>query len=228
MNKTILSTILTLTLATSSIASMNDDPLRVTFMADKLEYQANDEKNLMWDAYGYVGYDINKLYIYTEGEKGKEQSSAGSENQLVYSHAISPFWDLQFGVDYDKAGEHDQTWGVIGVQGLAPYFFETRAVILLGKRGSMGLRAEIEYEALITQKLILTPSIAFSAYSKDNNEMEIGSGFSNIKAGMRLRYEIKREFAPYVGVEWNRNLGKTDNISHLNETYATFGLRMWF
>ncbi|WP_193112611.1 copper resistance protein B [Sulfurimonas marina] len=228
MNKVLLSTILTLGLATSSIASMDDDPLRATVMVDNLEYQTNDEKSLMWDSYAYVGYDIHKLYLYSEGEKGKDQSSADSENQLVYSRAISPFWDLQFGVDYDKSGGADQTWGVIGVQGLAPYFFETRAVILLGKRGSMGVRADLEYEALITQKLILTPSIAFSAYSKDNEEMEIGSGFSNIQAGMRLRYEIRREFAPYIGVEWNKNLGKTDDISPLNETYATFGLRVWF
>lgn len=228
MKKIFLSAILSFNLTTSSFASMNDDPLRAIFMADQIEYHTGNENTFTWDAYTYIGYDIHKLYIYTEGEKRKYQSSSESENQIVYSRAIYPYWDLQFGVDYDKAGESEQTWGVIGVQGLAPYFFEIRAVLLLGKQGSIGLRTDIEYEALVTQKLILTPSISFSAYSQNNEEMERGKGLSNLTAGMRLRYEVIREFAPYIGIEWNKNFGKTDELSHRNETYATFGLRVWF
>jgi copper resistance protein B len=99
---------------------------------------------------------------------------------------------------------------------------------LLVDDGNIGFRAESEYEALITQKLILTPSVAISAYTKDDVKIGIGSGLSNLKLGARLRYEFIREFAPYIGVEWSKNFGNTDDLSPLDETYAVAGLRFWF
>ncbi len=227
MKKLLLATALTIGLVQQSFAGGGGDIFRSSIMIDNLEYQFNDEKALSWDTFAYGGYDLNKVYLYSEGEK-PENGEFESENQLVYSRAISPYWDVQVGVGYDKSDESDQTWAVLGVQGLAPYFFETRAVLLFGEDGNIGLRAEAEYEALLTQKLILTPSIALDAYTKDNSEMGIGSGLSNLTLGARLRYEIKREFAPYIGVEWNRNLGNTDKLNSLNDTYATAGLRVWF
>ncbi|MDA3908257.1 MAG: copper resistance protein B [Sulfurimonas sp.] len=220
--------IIALGFTTSLFAGGGGDILRATVMVDNLEYQYNDEKSVSWDTYAYIGYDLNKMYIYSEGEKAKDSSSANSENQLVYSRAITPYWDIQIGAAYDKTENSDQTWGVIGVQGLAPYFFETRAVILVADDGNIGFRAESEYEALITQKLILTPSVALSAYTQNNENMAIGSGLSNLKVGARLRYEFIREFAPYVGVEWSKNFGNTDDYSALDEVYATVGLRFWF
>ena len=207
----LLITVLTLGFSTSVFAGGGGDILRATVMVDNLEYQYNDEKSVSWDTYAYVGYDLNKVYIYSEGEKAKDSSSANSENQLVYSRAIMPFWDIQ-----------------IGAQGLAPYFSETRAVILVSDDGNIGFRAESEYEALITQRLIITPSVALSAYTKDNVNIGIGSGLSNLKLGARLRYEFIREFAPYIGVEWSKNFGNTDDYSPLDEVYATTGLRFWF
>ena len=228
MKNLLLATVLTLGLSTAAFAGGGGDTLRASLMVDNLEYQFNDEKVVAWDSYVYIGYDLSKVYIYSEGEKADEASSAESENQLVYSRAIAPYWDVQFGVGYDKTEESDQTWGVIGVQGLAPYFFETRATILIGEDGNIGFRAEAEYEALFTQKLILTPSIGVAAYSKDNLEMGIGSGFSNLTLGARLRYEFVREFAPYVGVEWSKNFANTNDFAPLDEVYATAGLRFWF
>ena len=119
-------------------------------------------------------------------------------------------------------------WDYFAYQGLAPYFFETRTSLLVGQWGNVGLRFDAEYEALFTQKLILTPSIAIDAYSKDDLSMGLGKGLSNITAGMRLRYEIKREFAPYIGVEWSKNFGNTADISPLNESYVVGGVRIWF
>ena len=227
MKKLLLSTVLAALFATSSLAGMGGDILRTTLVVENLEYQFNDEKALTWDAYGFVGYDINKVYVYTEGEKIDGESLA-SESQIVYSRAISSYWDMQVGVEYDKIETEKQTWLIAGVQGLAPYFFETRAVLLFGKDGTLGVKAHSEYEALITQKLILTPSIALSAYTQDIPEMGIGSGLSNINVGVRLRYEFIREFAPYVGVEWSKNFGNTEDLVELNETYAVGGLRFWF
>jgi len=227
--KNLLQTILlTLGLATSSFAGSGGDIFRTTAMIDTLEYQYADTKTISWDTYAYAGYDLNKIYIYSEGEKEEGHSGHESENQLVFSRAISPFWDIQAGIGYDVAESNSQTWGVIGVQGLAPYFFETRAVLLVGEDGNVGLRAEAEYEALLTQKLILTPSVGVTAYTKDTLDVGIGSGLSNLTLGIRLRYEIKREFAPYIGVEWSKNFGNTEKISHLDETYAVAGLRFWF
>lgn len=227
MKKLLLATGLASILFTSSFAAGGGDIFRSSLVVDQLEYQFSDEKATTWNAYGYAGYDINKVYIYTEGEKPKGES-AQSENQLLYSRAISPYWDAQVGIGYDKNEDYHQTWGVIGVQGLAPYFFETKASILIGDDGNVGLRAEAEYDALLTQKLILSPSIAIAAYSKSNQEMGLGSGFSNITLGTRLRYEFTREFAPYFGVEWNKNLGNTNDISSLDDVYAVAGVKFWF
>ncbi len=215
------------TLATASFAGGGGDILRASFTADNLEYQFNNDKTIYWDTYGYVGYDLNKIYIYSEGEKNKSES-ASSENQLLYSRAIAPFWDVQAGLDYDVANNKNKNWGVLALSGLAPYFFETRAALLFGGDGNVGLRIDLEYEALITQKLILTPKFTLDAYSKDAPEIGLGKGISNTTLGARLRYEIRREFAPYIGVEWNKNYGFTNTLAPLNETYVTTGVRFWF
>ncbi|HFS85054.1 MAG TPA: copper resistance protein B [Epsilonproteobacteria bacterium] len=223
LNTTIISAILALPLS----AGMEDNPLlsKVTF--DQFEYQASDAKALSWDTSVWVGYDLNKLYLYTEGEKPRDGSTE-SENQLVLSHAIAPFWDLQYGIGYDKTEDADQTWGVLAISGLAPYYFETRAALLVGEDGNIGLRVGLEYEALFTQRLILTPSLESDFYTKETPEMGLGKGLSNITAGLRLRYEIRREFAPYIGVEWSKNFGNTDDFNPLDETYAVAGVRWWF
>ena len=227
MKKLLNITLITLALSSFSYASMSDDLLFAKLTIDELERQDNDEKNIAWDTNLWIGYDLDKIYFYSEGEKPKDGSTE-SENQLVYSKAIAPYWDIQFGVGYDKTEADSQTWGVVAIQGLAPYFFETRGALLIGDSGNLGVRLEAEYEALFTQKLILTPSIALDAYSKDNLTLGLGKGLSNLTAGMRLRYEIKREFAPYVGVEWSKNFGNSADISPLNETYAVGGVRIWF
>ena len=212
---------------TISMAGTSADALYYKVTIDELEYQDNSEQNVAWDTKLWIGDETDKLYFYTEGEKPKDDS-AQSENQLVYSKAIAPFWDIQFGLGHDKAGSSNQTWGVLSIQGLAPYFFDTRTSLLVGQGGNVGLRFDAEYEALFTQKLILTPSIAIDAYSKDDRSMGLGKGLSNITAGIRLRYEIRREFAPYIGVEWSKNFGNTADISPLDETYVVGGVRMWF
>ena len=214
-------------LGTFSYAGMGDDPLLSKLTIDELEQQDNNEKNIAWDTNLWIGYDLDKIYFYTEGEKPKNSSSQ-SENQLVYSKAIAPYWDIQYGLGYDKTETNSQKWGVVALQGLAPYFFETRGALLIGDKGDLGLRLEAEYEALFTQKLILTPSIALDAYSKDNLSIGLGKGLSNLTAGMRLRYEIRREFAPYIGLEWSKNFGNTADISPLNKTYTVGGIRIWF
>jgi copper resistance protein B len=227
MKKLLLQLSLAALIVTPSFAGGGGDILRASFTADNLEYQFNDAKTLYWDTYGYIGYDLNKIYMYSEGEKA-DGVTAESQNQLLYSRAIAPFWDVQAGIDYDTTQNANATWGVLALSGLAPYFFENRIVLLANEHGNLGLRVDVEYEALLTQKLILTPSFALNAYTKDDLQMGLGKGLSNITLGARLRYEIRREFAPYIGVEWSKNFSNTEKINPLNSSYAVAGIRFWF
>ncbi len=216
-----------LTLSSSLFAGGAGDTLRSTLMVNNLEYQFTNAKVVDWDIFGYVGYDQNKLSIYSEGEKA-DGVNASSENQLVYSRAIAPFWDVQAGIDYDTSEKNSTTWGVVALSGLAPYFFDSRIAFLVNNSGNIGLRIDMDYEALITQKLIFTPSFALDAYSQDEKAMNLGSGLSNITLGARLRYEIRREFAPYIGVEWSKNFANTETLSPLDSSYIVTGVRFWF
>ena len=227
MKKLTTTTLLSLSLVVSLSADMEDNPLLYKVTLDTVEMQYGDEDVFSWDTNAWIGYDLNKIYIYSEGEKPKDGLSE-SENQLLLSHTIAPYWDIQYGIGYDKAEDAHQTWAVLALQGLAPYFFETRAAFLVGEDGNLGLRFSTEYEALLTQRLILTPSFETELYTKDTPKIEIGKGLANITAGLRLRYEVVREFAPYIGVEWSKNFGNTDNFNSLDETYLTAGFRIWF
>jgi len=204
-----------------------DDPLRTMLLMDKFEVLNNDEKSKEWEGSFYLGYDIDKLYLYSTGVATTDGLET-SENELVYSRAIAPFWDIQAGVAYDKNANASRTWAEVAIAGLAPYYFETRAALLVNNEGNVGLRLESEYEILFTQKLILTPSLEADFYTKDDSLMRLGSGLSSIDAGLRLRYEFIREFAPYIGLNWEKNFGNTAKYNPLNETSLLVGLRFWF
>lgn len=208
-------------------AGSEDDPLRTMFLADRFEMLNNDENTRVWEGSFYIGYDIDKLYLYSDGEA----TAAGlesSQNELVYSRAIAPFWDAQIGLAYDKNTDASRTWAEVAIAGLAPYYFETRAALLVNNESNIGLRLDAEYEALITQKLILTPSLEADFYTKDDPKMQTGSGLSSMQAGLRLRYEFIREFAPYIGVTWEKTFGNTRAFNPVNETNLLLGIRFWF
>jgi len=225
--KTIFSLATVIALGQNIYAAGADDPIRTMFIMDKFEILNNDENIKVWEGSFYIGYDIDKLYIYSEGEVTSDGLET-SQNELVYSRAIAPFWDIQAGIAYDDNADASKTWGEIAIAGLAPYFFETRAAILFNGDGNIGLRLDAEYEALITQKLILTPSFEADFYTKDDPEMGLGSGLSSLEAGLRLRYEFIREFAPYVGVTWEKTFGNTKNFNPIDETSLLVGIRFWF
>jgi copper resistance protein B len=227
MKKLLLGFITVIGLGQTAHAGMEDDPLLTMFVMDKFEVRNDDENTRVWEGSFWIGHDINKLYIYSTGEATAEGIES-SQNELVYSRAIAPFWDLQAGLAYDENGDASQTWGEVAIAGLAPYYFETRAALLIGSGGNIGLRVDAEYEALLTQKLILTPSIEADFYTKDDSEMQLGSGLSSLEAGVRLRYEFVREFAPYIGIEWEKTFGNTRDYNAVDDTRAVFGVRFWF
>jgi len=228
MRNLLKTTILSMSLATALFAGgMDDDPLNYKVTLDALQIEHSDKKVFTWDTNAWVGYDLNKVYIYSEGEKVKDASTE-SENQIVWSNAIAPYWDIQYGLGYDKGEENNKKWAVFAFSGMAPYFFETRTAFLLSDDGNIGVRAEAEYTALITQRLSLNPSASISAYTKDDETMEIGKGLSNIGINMNLKYEITREFAPYIGISYSRNFGNTNDMNKVNEINLVTGVRIWF
>lgn len=206
------------------------DPLLTYFLMDTLEISDQTGNPTSWGVTSWIGKDWHKIYLKFEGETLHGQTE--SENQLLYSHPIEKYWDLQMGVGYDTTPEKNQNWAVIGLQGLAPYFFETNAAVVINDK-NIGFRFETEYEALFTQKLILTPSLKLSAYSSDDASMGIGSGLSSAELGLRLRYEFSRKFAPYIGLKFNRAFGKTADYliaegGKKSDTSLMAGLRFWF
>jgi len=229
MKQIINKTILGLSLVTASYAGgMTGDTLNYKVVIDTLENQSTKGADtLAWAINMYAGYDLNKIYFYTEGSKVKNTPSE-TESQLVWSKAIAPYWDIQYGVGYDKTPTAHKNWAVLAFKGMTPYFFETRTSFLFGKGGNIGIRAEAETELLITQNLVLSPSFAATLYTKDDLAMETGKGLSNVTAGLRLKYKIKREFAPYIGFEYSKNFSSTNNIAPLNETNVVAGVSIWF
>lgn len=216
---------------------MDDNPVLAKVMLDRLELRVTDGSDVLnWEGQGWLGTDLNKLWIKMEGER-RGSVTEDAEIQALYSRAIAPFWDVQIGARRDfqptSAPGSDRTWGVIGLQGLAPYFFEINSALFVGESGRTGLRLEAEYELLFTQRLILTPAVEINFYGQNDVDTGTGSGLSDIEAGLRLRYEIRREFAPYIGVNWNRKYGNSADFADaekndVEDVQWVLGVRAWF
>jgi copper resistance protein B len=178
-----------------------------------------------------VGGDVNKLYVTAEGE-ADEHEVESAEVQVLWSRMIAPFWDVQAGVRHDFEPE-SLNHAVLGVQGLAPYLFEVDAAAFLSEDGDLSARAEVEYELLFTQRLILSPDVEVNAYASDIPELDVASGIATVEANLRLRYEVTRKFAPYVEVTYERALGETADLRRaagddVDATIVRAGLRLIF
>ena len=202
---------------------------------ERFEYQSNGgDPVFLWDAQGFYGGDLNKIWIKTEGEYDLNADEfEEAEVQALYSRAVGSFWDFQAGVRHDFAPFDDRTYGVVGLQGLAPYLFEIDAAAFISGHGDVTARIEAEYELLLTQRLILQPRTELNFAFEDVPELEIGSGLSTAELGLRLRYEFRREFAPYIGVSWTRSVGDTAGYARAageDPSKASFvaGVRFWF
>ena len=210
-----------------------DDPVLTTVIIDQFEYSENDGVDT-WalNGQGWIGKDLKKLWFKTEAEYSNSELEE-LEVQALYSKAIAPFWDVQFGIRQDFKPDPSRAWGVIGVQGLAPYLFELDAALFIGESGRTAARLDAEYEILLSQQWILSPEVEVNAYGQDDLDLGIGSGLSDASVGLRLRYEFKREFAVYGGIEWRKKFGNTADIAELNgesDSDSTFlmGIRAWF
>ena len=209
------------------------DMLTGTLMAERLELRiADGQEAYLWDLQGWYGGDIDKFVVKSEGEGEFGETVEDAEVQALWGHAIGPFFDLQAGVRLDLEPE---TRGhlVLGVQGLAPYMWHVDGAVFLSDRGDFTARLEGEYDQKITQRLILQPRVELELAAQDIPEREIGAGLTKIETGLRLRYEIAREFAPYVGVGYEAKIGQTADMAKAagedpDGLALLFGIRAWF
>ncbi len=216
-----------------SLAAKGGDPIINKVMIDQLEVRDDSGENeTILEGQTWIGKDLNKLWIKLDSEYANSDEYE-TELQLLYSKAVAPYWDLQVGLRSDNSPDENENWAVIGMQGLAPYYFETDVAAFVSEEGDVAARASFEYEMLFTQKLILTPEITLDAFAQDNKDASVGSGLASTNIGLRLRYELIREFAPYVGVSQNNLYGKTrdyarDAGNDSNSTQWLVGVRAWF
>lgn len=215
------------------VMGMDDAATLAMFKLDRFERAATDDgPATAWKLDAWFGDDIDKLWFRSEGEHADGEFEH-ADAELFWSHALAAFWDTQLGMRHDFGSGADRSWAAFGVQGLAPYWFEVGATAYVGDAGRTALRLEVDYELSLTQRLILQPRLEFNAYGKDDPAARIGSGLSDAEFGLRLRYEIRREFAPYVGVEWSRNFGSSADFARadgrdVSDTRFVIGLRIWY
>ena len=200
---------------------------------DRAELHLGDARAAYaWDADAFYGTPTRRLWLKSEGEGRFGDAAEHAEVQALYSRAISPFFDVQLGVRQDFAGP-DTSYAVIGVQGLAPYMFDVDAAIFLSHRGDVTARVEAEVDQRITQRLILQPRVEAVFAAQDVPQLGIGAGVDHVSIGLRLRYEIAREFAPYIGVEQSWRIGQSADFARAagekpHATALLVGVKFWF
>lgn len=211
----------------------HDNAINYFLLFDQAEWlSASRGLALNWDTKGWLGRDRDRIWFRSEGER-EGGGLAHAEAQLFYGRAIGRWWDVLAGVRQDMRPGPGRTFAAIGLQGLAPYWFEVEATAYVGESGRTHFRLETEYELLITNRLILQPLVEIEFYGKDDRERRIGAGLSSLDTGLRLRYEFRRELAPYVGLTWNRRFfGTADLARDAGDAVSTarlaVGLRTWF
>jgi copper resistance protein B len=186
-----------------------------------------------WEGQGWVGTDYDKLWIKSEGTLQGNGALDDGQHQFLYSRAITTYFDLQGGLRSDIDSRPTRNWGALGIQGLAPYFFDVELTGYVSGEGHLAAKLEASYDLLLTQRLILQPQIEVNLYSKADPTRMVGAGFSDIDTGLRLRYEFSRKFAPYIGVVYEGKFGQTASLARragesTGDVRFVFGIRTWF
>jgi copper resistance protein B len=220
--------------ARDQLRAENGDVRTTALIVDRLEAGLGEgEATWLWDVQGWTGGDINRAWLKTEGEGDVDHGLEEVEIQLLYGRAVTPFWDVQLGLRHDMVrGGEDLSHLAFGVQGLAPHWWEIDAAAFVSQDGDLTGRVEAEYDQRITQRLILQPRLELEASARDVPARQLAAGLSHAAVGLRLRYEIAPEFAPYAGVEWRGALGgSADRIEaaggEADDVRLVLGLKAW-
>jgi copper resistance protein B len=217
----------------AAMMGMDDSAALGKVMLDQLELEAGSEHTLItWDGQSWYGTDYNKVWFKSEGSPNASDKT-DTRNELLWDRIIARWWSLQTGVRYDFGQGPARGWGAIGIEGIAPYWFDLEATLYLGEQGRTAARFRAERDLSITQRLILQPEFETELYGRSDPARQIGSGVSDLQLALRIRYEIRREFAPYAGVTWRRDFGATAQFGTVGgaspgELLWVAGLRTWF
>jgi copper resistance protein B len=204
-----------------ALMGMDDTAAVGKVMLDQLELEGGSGGVApAWEGQAWYGGDYDKVWFKTEGVPDPNNQDA-SRNELLWDHTLTRWWDLQTGVRYDLGQGPARGWAAVGIEGLAPYWFDVEATLYAGEAGRTAARLRVEHDLLITQRLIVQPEIEANVYSKSDPARDVGAGLSDMQVGLRVRYEIRREFAPYAGVAWRREQG-ADSLQWVA------GFHVWF
>lgn len=212
---------------------VHDDGIFSYLLVDRLEgWSADPGSAFAWEAQGWIGTDLDRLWVRTEGER-VDGRLHGADLELLYGRSVGPWWDVVAGIRHDAIPGAPQDFVAVGVQGLAPWKFEVAATGYVGTGGQTAARLEVEYEVLLTNRLVLQPRVEADLYGKDDARRGIGAGLGTAEWGLRLRYEFTRRFAPYVGIARERAFGETAGLRRsagedVVETRWVAGVRAWF
>ena len=214
-------------------APVDDEHVFTHVLLNQFEGRFGSGSAFRWSGEAWAGTDTDRVWLRSEGEAEAEGGDIrDGQQELFYARPISTYFNLQAGVRYDLDSGPGRGWLAFGVEGLAPYFFNVAATGYIGESGRLAAKFEASYDLLLTQRLILQPEIEMNFYSKSDPARLIGSGLSDIDAGLRLRYEIVRKFAPYIGVSYERKFGETADFAtahgeRADDVRLTVGVRMW-
>jgi copper resistance protein B len=216
--------------ASGEVRHVEDVPL-FNMIKTELDYAPHDDGLFTWDVDGWIGGDVERVWLRSEGELADGELEE-AEVQAYYGWNVATFWDALIGLrqDFEPRGE---TYLAASVVGLAPYFFETEASLFVSTEADVSLRLEQSLDLPITQSLIAEPHLEANLFAQDVEEIDVGAGISDVEAGLQLRYEITRKFAPYVDAVWSRKLGETASLARAEgenpeKTTIRLGLRFWF
>ena len=215
------------------VMEMDDSAPFAMLKLDRFERDEGDNSAATaWKLAAWIGGDFDKVLLRSEGEHTRGEIDH-ADAEVLWDHAVASFWDTQVGVRHDFGVAPDRNWAAFGVQGLAPYWFDIEATAYAGDAGRTALRIEVDYDVSLTQRLILQPRVELNAYGKTDPAARIGSGLSDVEVGLRLRYEIRREIAPYIGIERVRRFGATASFVESDgmdagDTRWVVGVRVWY
>ena len=207
-------------------------------LAEVLEFAPDGiDRPVRYDLLGWAGGASNRIWAKADGEHGTQAGGGETELQLLYGRLLTPWWDGQVGVKvdahYGEGSTSTRTSLALGVQGLAPGWFEVEPTLFVSQYGDVSASLEASYDLLFTQRLVLAPRVELNASARRVPEFGIGSGLSDLELGGRMRYELHRKFAPYIGVNWHRRLGGTadfarDDGEPVSVTSLVAGVRTWY
>jgi copper resistance protein B len=211
---------------------MNDAAPLGMLWFDQAEWRALSQPNgLAWQGEGWYGGDYDKAWMRTEGAP-EPHGAEGARAELFWDHALFRWWNAELGARQDAGAGPGRTWAALGVRGIAPQGVDVEATVYAGSAARTAARLKLDYELLFTQRLILQPEVEMNLYGRADPARTIGAGLADLEVGLRLRYEVRREFGPYAGVVWTRHYGTTAGYwsaagSDPNEVTLAVGVRVW-